>query len=156
MPATPTPDRRDLKAAFAKEGRLYGLGLVCAVPGALAVWRTDSVWIGVLVFLAVLGVAGSALFVYERRLKERRAAEDQDRGPTRGGTDRRATPGQRDIPERRGSPDRRTPSERHQSGPSQGERSQDGRTQSGRTQGGRTQGARGGRRPGGRRPGGRR
>lgn len=71
---TPSRDSRDLRAAFAKEARLYGLGLVCATPAALAVWRTGSVWVGVLVFLAVLGVAGSALFAYERRLSARRRA----------------------------------------------------------------------------------
>ncbi|RCK69798.1 hypothetical protein DT076_10235 [Desertihabitans brevis] len=70
MPADP-PERRDLRSALAKEGRLYLLALLCAVPGALAVWWTDSFWVGALVCLTFLGVLGSALFVYERRRQER-------------------------------------------------------------------------------------
>ncbi|MVA76904.1 hypothetical protein GC722_12845 [Auraticoccus sp. F435] len=90
MPPAPTPPPRDrdLRSAFAREGRLYGLGLVCAVPGALAVWRTDSFWIGALVFLAVLGVAGSGLWALERRLAARRAGRDgagSSPGPDRRG-----------------------------------------------------------------------
>ncbi|SDD76347.1 hypothetical protein [Auraticoccus monumenti] len=78
MPASRPPrDDRDLKAALGREARLYGLGLVCATPAALAVWRTGSIWVGVMVFLAVLGVAGSALLVHERKRAARPRAEDQ-------------------------------------------------------------------------------
>lgn len=79
MPALPPRDDRDLRTAFAREARLYGLGLVCATPAALAVWRTGSLWVGVLVFLTVLGVAGSGLLLLERRLRTRRLAESEQR-----------------------------------------------------------------------------
>ena len=70
MPAQPSrrpsPDdgiRRDL----AKQGRLWGLSLICATVGAVVVWRTDELLPGIGAFLITLVVLGSALYAYERR-----------------------------------------------------------------------------------------
>ncbi len=59
--------RREL----AQQGRLWALSLVCATVGALVVWRTDSVYVGVVAFLVALAVLGPVLYVYERRLRRR-------------------------------------------------------------------------------------
>jgi hypothetical protein len=70
MPAEPTRRsssddgiRRDL----AKQGRLWGLSLVCATVGAVTVWRTDELLPGIGAFLITLVVLGSLLYAYERR-----------------------------------------------------------------------------------------
>jgi len=55
--------RRDL----AKQGRLWGLSLVCATVGAVTVWRTDELLPGIGAFLVTLVVLGSLLYAYERR-----------------------------------------------------------------------------------------
>jgi len=55
--------RRDL----AKQGRLWGLSLVCATVGAVTVWRTDELLPGIGAFLITLVVLGSLLYAYERR-----------------------------------------------------------------------------------------
>ena len=66
-------DERDpeLRAKLAKEGRLWGLALVCATVGGLTVAVTDSVPIGVLAFLVVIGVLGPLLRRYEKRRQQR-------------------------------------------------------------------------------------
>lgn len=68
----PAPDlRRDI----GKELRLWGMAVVCAAAGAIAVSITDSFGIGVLVFLATLGVCGPILFTYEKRRKARASGQ---------------------------------------------------------------------------------
>ena len=65
-PSRPAPDdgiRRDL----AKQGRLWGLSLICASVGAFVVWRTDELLPGIGAFLITLVLLGSALYAYERR-----------------------------------------------------------------------------------------
>lgn len=55
--------RREL----AKNGRLWGLALVCAIAGSVTVSVTGSIAPGVLAFLIALGVLGPLLLAYERR-----------------------------------------------------------------------------------------
>lgn len=88
---------RDLRREIGKEVRLWGLAVVCAGAGAIAVSITDSFGIGVLVFLAALGICGPILFMYEKRRKAR-AAE--------GGTSQRNGPKQTEPD--RSKPDRPT------------------------------------------------
>lgn len=95
----PTPDvRRDI----GKEARLWGLAVICAAAGAIAVSRTDSFGIGVLVFLAALGVCGPILFTYEKRRKAKQADGDAPRSD-RGGQvrDRSKHGGHRKRPPKR-------------------------------------------------------
>lgn len=54
------------KRELAKQGRLWGLSLICATGGATAVYLTDRLAIGIAVFAACLIVFGSALFLYEK------------------------------------------------------------------------------------------
>lgn len=63
----PRPDPGDTRAQLAKELRLWGLSAVCALAGALTVWRTNSVAYGVAAFLISLAVLGPALIAFERR-----------------------------------------------------------------------------------------
>lgn len=79
----------NVRQGLAKEGRVWLLAVVCAVPGALAASRFDSWWAGAGVFLAFLAVLGPLLFLYERR--------------RRGGTGRTRTepPAARDTPSKR-------------------------------------------------------
>jgi hypothetical protein len=60
----------DLRKKLAKEGRLWLLSLLCAVPGAVAVALTDRISIGIAVFAACLLVFGTALVLYERRYRQ--------------------------------------------------------------------------------------
>jgi hypothetical protein len=62
----------DTRRKLAKEGRLYLLSLACATPGGIAVYLSNSVAVGVVVFLCCVLVFGSALWAYERRLSKQR------------------------------------------------------------------------------------
>lgn len=62
-------DSNDVRAGLAKEGRLWGMSAICALGGALTVWKTGSIAAAVGVFLLCLLVLGGALFAYERRHK---------------------------------------------------------------------------------------
>jgi len=64
-------DRR-LRGKLAKEGRLWGLALVCATVGAVTVAVTDKIPPGVLAFLVSVAVLAPLLFAYERRVRARR------------------------------------------------------------------------------------
>ena len=55
------------RRAIAKEGRLYLLALVCATGGSLAVYLSDRLAVGVLVFLCCVLVFGPLLYAYEKR-----------------------------------------------------------------------------------------
>jgi hypothetical protein len=57
----------DVRSQLAKEGRLWGMSAVCALGGALAIWRTGSIAYGVVAFLLCLLVFGGALMAYEKR-----------------------------------------------------------------------------------------
>lgn len=61
---TPDPVTR---RALAKEGRLYLLALVCATGGSLAVYLSDRISVGVVVFLGCVLVFGPMLYAYEKR-----------------------------------------------------------------------------------------
>jgi Flp pilus assembly protein TadB len=61
----------ELRGKLAKEGRLWGLALVCATVGAVTVALTDSVPIGVVAFLLVIAVLGPLLHRYEKRRRQR-------------------------------------------------------------------------------------
>ena len=70
MPADPRrrPSADDrIRRDLAKQGRLWGLSLVCATVGAVTVWRTDELLPGIGAFLIALVVLGSILYAYERR-----------------------------------------------------------------------------------------
>jgi len=70
MPAEPTrrpPLDDGIRRDLAKQGRLWGLSLVCATVGAVTVWRTDELLPGIGAFLIALVVLGSLLYAYERR-----------------------------------------------------------------------------------------
>lgn len=56
-----------IRRKIAKEARLYGLSLSCALPGAVAVYLSGRLSVGVLVFLGCLLVLGPLLWRYERR-----------------------------------------------------------------------------------------
>lgn len=58
------PKRR---AEIAKEARLYLLALVCASGGALAVYLTNRLVVGIFVFAVCLLVFGPLLRSYEKR-----------------------------------------------------------------------------------------
>lgn len=63
-----SPDEQsELSAKIGKEARLWGLAVVCAAFGALAVWRFNSLWVGIGVFLVVFLILGMALYNYEKR-----------------------------------------------------------------------------------------
>ncbi|GAA2097879.1 hypothetical protein GCM10009841_10470 [Microlunatus panaciterrae] len=57
----------DAGRQVAKEARLWVLALVCATGGATAVALSDSLAIGVAVFLGLLGVLGPILYAYEKK-----------------------------------------------------------------------------------------
>jgi hypothetical protein len=59
----------DIRAKLAKEGRLWGMSALCALGGALTIWRTGSIAYGVLAFAICLLVLGGALMAYEKRRK---------------------------------------------------------------------------------------
>lgn len=58
------------RRALAKEARLYLLALVCATGGSLAVYRSDRLTVGILVFLCCLLVFGPLLYAYEKRHRQ--------------------------------------------------------------------------------------
>lgn len=62
-------DERDpeLRAKFAKEGRLWGLALICATVGATTVALTDAVPPGIVAFLIAVLVLAPLLRAYEKR-----------------------------------------------------------------------------------------
>lgn len=60
-----------LKRAFAREGRLWGLGVACAIPGALAASHYQSWWAGFAFFLATFAILGPMLWIWERRRRAR-------------------------------------------------------------------------------------
>ncbi len=62
-------ESNDVRTGLAKEGRLWGMSALCALGGALAIWKTNSIGYGVLTFLLCLAVFGGALLAYERRRK---------------------------------------------------------------------------------------
>jgi 4-hydroxybenzoate polyprenyltransferase len=62
-------DSRDVREGLAKEGRLWLLAAVCALVGALTVWKTNSLADGIGAFLLSLIVLGGALYVFEKRRK---------------------------------------------------------------------------------------
>lgn len=57
----------DVRAGLAKEFRLWGMSAVCALVGALTIWKTNSIAYGVIAFLICLAVLGGALLAYEKR-----------------------------------------------------------------------------------------
>lgn len=59
----------DVRSGLAKEARLWGMSALCALGGALAIWKTGSIASGVGVFLLCLLVLGGALMIYEKRHK---------------------------------------------------------------------------------------
>ena len=59
----------DTRRQVAKQGRLWLLSLICATVGAVTVWRTNSVLIGIFAFLICLVVLGPILYAYEKRRK---------------------------------------------------------------------------------------
>jgi hypothetical protein len=58
------------RRALAKEGRLYLLALVCATGGSLAVYLSDRLAVGILVFLCCVLVFGPVLYAYEKRRRK--------------------------------------------------------------------------------------
>ncbi len=62
-------DNSDVRTGLAKEGRLWALSAVCALIGALTVWKTNSLADGIGAFLLSLIVLGGALWAYEKRRK---------------------------------------------------------------------------------------
>jgi heme A synthase len=52
---------------IAKEGRLYVLALVCATGGALGVYLSNRLLVGIFVFAVCLLIFGPMLYHYERR-----------------------------------------------------------------------------------------
>lgn len=59
----------DMRRQLAKQGRLWLLSLICATVGAVTVWRTNNLLIGIFAFLISLVVLGPILFAYEKRRK---------------------------------------------------------------------------------------
>lgn len=62
-------ESNEVRAGLAKEGRLWGMSALCALGGALTVWKTSSIAYGVLAFAICLLVFGGALLAYEKRRK---------------------------------------------------------------------------------------
>ncbi len=62
-------ESNDVRTGLAKEGRLWGMSAVCALAGALTVWKTNSIAYGVVAFVICLVVFGGALLAYEKRRK---------------------------------------------------------------------------------------
>lgn len=60
-------EQPELRAKLAKEGRLWGLAVICAAFGAIAIWRFDSLMVGIGVFALALLILGTALYNYEKR-----------------------------------------------------------------------------------------
>lgn len=61
----------DVRRQLRQQARLWLLSLVCAIAGATTVYRTDSLWSGVAVFLLFLVVLGPLLWLYERSRRHR-------------------------------------------------------------------------------------
>ena len=64
-------EERNVRKEVAQQVRLWLLSLACATPAAIAVYRTNSFVVGLLVFLSVLSVLGPALLVYEKKRKRK-------------------------------------------------------------------------------------
>jgi hypothetical protein len=62
-------ESEDVRAGLAKEGRLWLMSAVCAVGGAVTVWKTQSIAYGIVAFLICLALFGGALLAYEKRRK---------------------------------------------------------------------------------------
>lgn len=70
-----------VRTGLAKEGRLWILGALCAVPGAIVAERTQDWWAGAVVFAGCFVVLGPLLWLYERRKKKAAEAARNPRGP---------------------------------------------------------------------------
>lgn len=57
----------DTRAQIAKTARLWGLSLLCATGGAIAVSVSQRIAVGIFVFGICLVVLGVPLYLYERR-----------------------------------------------------------------------------------------
>jgi hypothetical protein len=68
LPLVPK-ESNDVRTGLAKEGRLWGMSAICALGGALTIWRTNSIAYGVIAFLICLAILGGALLAYEKRRK---------------------------------------------------------------------------------------
>lgn len=62
-----------IRTGLAKEGRLWLVAALCAVPGAAAAQKSGDWWTGAAVFAACFAVLGPLLWLYERRKKRARA-----------------------------------------------------------------------------------
>ena len=62
---------------LAKQGRLWLMSLVCATAGAMTIQRTDSLAIGVAVFLGCVVVLGPLLWIYEKRRRDKAERPDK-------------------------------------------------------------------------------
>lgn len=74
MPARPParqPAGRDTRAQLFQQARLWGMSLICAVVGTVAIVRTNSLLIGIYAFLLSLVILGPLLYLYEKRRKNR-------------------------------------------------------------------------------------
>ena len=60
----------EISSRLGKVVRLWLLSSLCAGAGATGVYLTDSIPVGVTVFLAFLTVFGTALLAYERRRQQ--------------------------------------------------------------------------------------
>lgn len=84
MPAVEPPrDSAELRRDVAKELRLWGLALICAIAGALVVWRTGSYWTGAAVAAGVLLLGAPVLRALNRRAiagQDQAGREEIDRG----------------------------------------------------------------------------
>jgi hypothetical protein len=61
----------ETRRQLAKQGRLWLMSLVCAAVGAVTIQRTDSLAIGVAVFLGCVIVLGPLLWIYEKKRRDR-------------------------------------------------------------------------------------
>jgi hypothetical protein len=61
----------ETRRKIAKEGRLYLLALVCATAGALTVYVTDRLVVGIFAFLVAVLFRGPILYTYEKRHQKR-------------------------------------------------------------------------------------
>lgn len=69
-----------VRTGLAKEGRLWILAAICAVPGAIVADRTQDWWAGAAIFAACFLVLGPLLWLYERRKKRAVATARNPRG----------------------------------------------------------------------------
>jgi hypothetical protein len=57
----------ELRKKLLQSARLWALSLICALVGSVTIWATESIGLGVLVFLGAFVVLGPILWLYERR-----------------------------------------------------------------------------------------